>query len=47
VQLHEKQRVIGTDLHATNEILKVTDYKPAPKGRFPKQTSLFDEHKKE
>ena len=47
VQLHEKQRLVGTDLHTTNEILKVTDYKPAPKGRFPKQTSLFDEHKKE
>lgn len=40
VELHEKQKVVGSQIHTTNDILKVLDYKPAPNG--PKQTSLFD-----
>jgi hypothetical protein len=44
VQLHEKQRIVGNDLHTTNDILKVLQYKPAPRGRFPKQVNMFDDH---
>jgi hypothetical protein len=40
VELHEKQRVVGSQIRTTNHILKVLDYKPAPPS--PKQRSLFD-----
>ena len=31
VELKEKQKVVGSDIHTTNEILKVIHYEPAPK----------------
>ncbi len=40
VELHEKQKVAGSQIQTTNDILKVLGYKPAQNG--PKQTSLFD-----
>lgn len=41
VQLHEKQRVVGSSIRTTNEIVKVLDYKEAP--NRPTQRPLFDD----
>ena len=38
VELKEKQRLVGSDLRTTNEIVKVLDYKPAPPS--PKQATM-------
>lgn len=38
VELKERQKLVGSDLRTTNEIVKVLEYKPAPPSQ--KQTSL-------
>ena len=40
VEMREKQRVVGSDIKTTNDILRVLDYRPAPINPVPKQATL-------